>query len=219
MSSGWPLLRTLSSSGGDGGTCESSGAAASAELHERYALKSVSLAAAMTTALVARGVPEPTAAIAGELGALAFKRGYAEWFEDDHDAKDELARTPRRPWRSCARRAHRWADRANLIRSSASTDHRHNPDERILSSANPVDTPGAHSDPICTLGLVIAEDPSAAHSGGDARAGADQVLLRAVIRLPALRRAERRIGPADRSAARIAGRAQIIRYWALAAFS
>ena len=46
----------------------------------------------MTTALVARGVPEPTAAIAGELGALAFKRGYAEWFEDDHDAKDELAR-------------------------------------------------------------------------------------------------------------------------------
>jgi AcrR family transcriptional regulator len=53
--------------------------AASAELQERDALKSVSLAAAMTTALVARGVPDPTAALAGELGLLAFKRGFAEW--------------------------------------------------------------------------------------------------------------------------------------------
>ena len=57
----------------------------------RDALKSVSLAAAMTTALVARGVPDPTAALAGELGVLAFKRGYAEWSEGDRDAKDELA--------------------------------------------------------------------------------------------------------------------------------
>ena len=59
--------------------------AASAELQERDALKSVSLAAAMTTALVARGVPDPTAALAGELGVLAFKRGYAEWSELEHD--------------------------------------------------------------------------------------------------------------------------------------
>ena len=65
--------------------------AASAELQERDALKSVSLAAAMTTALVARGVAGPTAAVAGELGVLAFKRGYAEWSEGDHDAKNELA--------------------------------------------------------------------------------------------------------------------------------
>jgi AcrR family transcriptional regulator len=65
--------------------------AASAELQERDALKSVSLAAAMTTALVARGVPDPTAALAGELGLLAFKRGFAEWSEGDRDAKDELA--------------------------------------------------------------------------------------------------------------------------------
>jgi AcrR family transcriptional regulator len=65
--------------------------AASAELQARDALKSVSLAAAMTTALVARGVPDPTAALAGELGVLAFKRGYAEWSEGDRDAKDELA--------------------------------------------------------------------------------------------------------------------------------
>lgn len=65
--------------------------AASAELQERDALKSVSLAAAMTTALVARGVPDPTAALAGELGVLAFKRAYAEWSEGDRDAKDGLA--------------------------------------------------------------------------------------------------------------------------------
>jgi AcrR family transcriptional regulator len=66
--------------------------AASAELQERDALKTVSLAAAMTAALIARGVPDSTAAIAGELGVLAFKRGYAEWSESDRDAKDELAR-------------------------------------------------------------------------------------------------------------------------------
>jgi AcrR family transcriptional regulator len=53
--------------------------AASAELQERDALKSVSLAAAMTAALAARGVPDTTAALAGELGVLAFKRGYAAW--------------------------------------------------------------------------------------------------------------------------------------------
>jgi AcrR family transcriptional regulator len=65
--------------------------AASTELQERDALKTVSLAAAMTTALIARGVPDPTAALASELGVLAFKRGYAEWSEGDRDAKDELA--------------------------------------------------------------------------------------------------------------------------------
>jgi len=66
--------------------------AASAELQERDALKSVSLAAAMTTALITRGVPDPTAHLAGELGVLAFKRGYAEWSESDRDAGDELTR-------------------------------------------------------------------------------------------------------------------------------
>lgn len=65
--------------------------AASAELQERDALKSASLAAAMTTALVARGVPDPVAALAGELGVLAFKRGYAQWAEGDRDGKDDLA--------------------------------------------------------------------------------------------------------------------------------
>jgi AcrR family transcriptional regulator len=65
--------------------------AASAELQARDALKTVSLAAAMAAALAARGVPDPTAALASELGTLAFKRGFAEWTEGDRDAKDELA--------------------------------------------------------------------------------------------------------------------------------
>jgi AcrR family transcriptional regulator len=65
--------------------------AASTELQERDALKSVSLAAAMTDALIARGVPDPIAALASELGVLAFKRGYAQWSEGDRDAQDDLA--------------------------------------------------------------------------------------------------------------------------------
>jgi AcrR family transcriptional regulator len=65
--------------------------AANAELQERDALKSVGMAAAMTTALVARGVPVPTAHLAGELGVLAFKRGFAEWSEGERDAGDDLA--------------------------------------------------------------------------------------------------------------------------------
>jgi AcrR family transcriptional regulator len=66
--------------------------AASTELQERDTLKTVSLAAAMTSALIARGVPDSTAAIAGEFGVLAFKRGFTEWSEAGHDADDELAR-------------------------------------------------------------------------------------------------------------------------------
>jgi AcrR family transcriptional regulator len=57
--------------------------AASTELQERDALKSVGLAAAMTGALVARGVADPTAHLAAELGVLAFKRGYTRWSEGD----------------------------------------------------------------------------------------------------------------------------------------
>src|ERR1700743_757501 len=45
--------------------------AASTELQERDALKSVSLAAAMTAALLARGVPDPTAPLAAERGRLS----------------------------------------------------------------------------------------------------------------------------------------------------
>ncbi|MCP2169157.1 TetR/AcrR family transcriptional regulator [Goodfellowiella coeruleoviolacea] len=65
--------------------------AASTELQERDALKSVGLAAAMTGALIARGVPDPTAHVAAELGVLAFKRGYAQWSEGDRDDPRGLA--------------------------------------------------------------------------------------------------------------------------------
>jgi len=61
--------------------------AASTELQERDALKTVSLAAAMTAALLARGVPEMTAHLAGELGVLAFKQGYARWSESDQSGR------------------------------------------------------------------------------------------------------------------------------------
>ena len=65
--------------------------AASAELQERDALKSVGLATAMTAALQARGVPDPVAQLAAELGVLAFKRGYSAWSEGDREVEDDLA--------------------------------------------------------------------------------------------------------------------------------
>jgi AcrR family transcriptional regulator len=64
---------------------------ASSELQERDALKSVGLAAAMTAALLARRVPDPTAQLAAELGVLAFKRGYTRWSIEDRDADHDLA--------------------------------------------------------------------------------------------------------------------------------
>ena len=66
--------------------------AASAGLQERHALKSVGLAATMTAALVARGAPDPAAALASELCVLAFKRGFAAWSEGGRVAGDDLAR-------------------------------------------------------------------------------------------------------------------------------
>ena len=53
--------------------------AASTELQERDALKRVGLAAALTGALHERGVPDPAATLAAELGLLAFKIAYARW--------------------------------------------------------------------------------------------------------------------------------------------
>jgi AcrR family transcriptional regulator len=69
--------------------------AASTELQERDALKSVGLAAAMAAALVTRGVPDPIAHLAGEVGVLAFKRGYAEWSAAKSAAEDGLAQYTR----------------------------------------------------------------------------------------------------------------------------
>jgi AcrR family transcriptional regulator len=65
--------------------------AASAELQERDALKSVGLADAMTNALTARGVPESKAHLAGELGVLAFKLGYSHWSEGNREVENELS--------------------------------------------------------------------------------------------------------------------------------
>ncbi len=65
--------------------------AASAELQERDALKNVGMSAAMTEALLARGVPEPTAGLAAELGVLAFKQGFAAWSEGERGDDDRLA--------------------------------------------------------------------------------------------------------------------------------
>ncbi|GAB3426645.1 TetR/AcrR family transcriptional regulator [Flindersiella endophytica] len=53
--------------------------AGNSELQERNAMKSAGLAAAMTDALHARGVPDPTASIAAEIGVLAFKRAFTRW--------------------------------------------------------------------------------------------------------------------------------------------
>ena len=64
--------------------------AANTELQERDALKTVGLAAAMTAALVERGVPDSTAHLAGEMGVLAFKQGFAEWCAADDAAARDL---------------------------------------------------------------------------------------------------------------------------------
>ncbi len=56
--------------------------AASTELQERDALKSVGMATVMSAALMARGVPENAAQLAAEMGILAFRQGFARWAED-----------------------------------------------------------------------------------------------------------------------------------------
>jgi AcrR family transcriptional regulator len=67
--------------------------ASSTELQERDALKQVGLAAAVANALRARGVPDRVAALAAELGGLAFKEAFAEWITADDDRSlAELAR-------------------------------------------------------------------------------------------------------------------------------
>jgi AcrR family transcriptional regulator len=60
--------------------------ATSGELQERAVLKRVGMAAAMAEALRARGVEETVAAMAAELGVLAFKVGFDAWTADDNEA-------------------------------------------------------------------------------------------------------------------------------------
>ncbi|MDT7580642.1 MAG: hypothetical protein QOK35_1906 [Pseudonocardiales bacterium] len=53
--------------------------AGNSDLQERAAFKRAGLAAAMTTALRGRGVPDPAAGLAAELGVRAFYRAFDRW--------------------------------------------------------------------------------------------------------------------------------------------
>jgi AcrR family transcriptional regulator len=64
--------------------------ATSAELQERALLKKVGMASAMADALRARGVPDPVAGTAAELGVVAFKEAFAEWSESEGGEGREL---------------------------------------------------------------------------------------------------------------------------------
>ncbi|MEO7110954.1 MAG: TetR family transcriptional regulator [Polyangiaceae bacterium] len=52
---------------------------AHAEIQERELIKLAALAVAVTKALRARGVPEPTASVAAEAGIAVFKIGFERW--------------------------------------------------------------------------------------------------------------------------------------------
>jgi hypothetical protein len=57
--------------------------ATSVELQARAALKEVGMTAAMAEALAKRGVAEPAAQLAAEIGGLALKQGFAAWVAGD----------------------------------------------------------------------------------------------------------------------------------------
>jgi AcrR family transcriptional regulator len=59
--------------------------AANPELQEREALKGLGLTASMTEALTQRGVPDMTACVAAQLGALALKIAYDRWIDATND--------------------------------------------------------------------------------------------------------------------------------------
>lgn len=63
------------------------------ELQERATFKRAALAAALTTALRKRGVPDLTASLAADLGARAFGRAFDRWIEpSSQQTLTELAR-------------------------------------------------------------------------------------------------------------------------------
>ena len=64
--------------------------AANPGLQERELIKLASLASAMADALRGRGVPEPAASLAAEVGVIAFKTAFAQWVDDPHE--QDLAR-------------------------------------------------------------------------------------------------------------------------------
>ena len=67
-----------------------------AELLERAAFKRYALTEAATAALAKRGVPEPAAGLAAELGIRAYYRGYEQWADEPADATETLADVTRR---------------------------------------------------------------------------------------------------------------------------
>lgn len=56
------------------------------ELRERAGLKYAGYVRAMRTALIDRGVPETTAAVAADLGLLAFRTAFQRWTDSEDDA-------------------------------------------------------------------------------------------------------------------------------------
>jgi AcrR family transcriptional regulator len=77
--------------------------AANSELQERAAFKAVSLAAAMTEALRKRGVPDPAAILAADLGVRAFGRAFDHWIEPSSQRTfTELAREELQSLRTAA---------------------------------------------------------------------------------------------------------------------
>jgi AcrR family transcriptional regulator len=68
--------------------------AANPELQEREALKGLALTASMTAALNQHGVPDLTARVAAELGALAWKIAYERW--SDPANGDDFSEAARR---------------------------------------------------------------------------------------------------------------------------
>lgn len=56
------------------------------ELRERAGLKYAGYVRAMRTALVDRGIPETTAAVAADLGLLAFRTAFQRWTDYDGDS-------------------------------------------------------------------------------------------------------------------------------------
>ncbi len=64
--------------------------AANAGLQERELLKRAALAAALAEALRRRGVTDPAASLAAEVGVIAFKTAYARWVSEPDE--QDLAR-------------------------------------------------------------------------------------------------------------------------------
>lgn len=73
------------------------------ELAERSTFKRAALAAALTSALAKRGVPDPTASLAADLGVRAFGRAFSRWIEpSEKRTLTELAREELQALRTAA---------------------------------------------------------------------------------------------------------------------